>query len=126
MSATAVPIQPIKKGSVLKLWLALILLAAVAVAVAWWGTGAMQYHTTSSGLQYRVVKEGEGAHPTPADLALIDYTGKLTSGKVFDSTRGKQPVPMSVSGTIPGFSEGLQLMSKGAVYRFRIPPQLGY
>ena len=125
MSATAVPIQPIKKGSVLKLWLALILLATIAVAVAWYGTGSLQYQTTESGLQFRVIKEGEGPHPTSADIALIDYTGRLPDGKVFDSSKG-QPRPLAVSGTIPGFSEGLQLMKKGGTYRLRIPPELGY
>jgi FKBP-type peptidyl-prolyl cis-trans isomerase len=126
MSATAVPIRPIKRGSVLRLWVGLILLSVAAAALAWRGTSSLQYHTTESGLQYRVIKEGEGPHPTTADIALIDYTGKLDDGTVFDSTKGKQPVPMPVSGNIPGFSEGLQLMRKGSVYRFRMPPQLAY
>ena len=126
MSVTAVPIQPIKKGSIAKLWLALILLVAAAVAIAWYGTKDLRFTTTESGLQYRVVKEGEGARPTSSDIALIDYTGTLADGKVFDTTRGKQPAPMPVAGSIPGFSEGLQLMRKGATYKFRIPPQLAY
>jgi FKBP-type peptidyl-prolyl cis-trans isomerase FkpA len=126
MSATAVPIPPLKKGSVLRLWLGLIILAIAAAALAWHGTSSLQYQTTPSGLQYRVIKEGEGPHPTTADITLIDYTGRLPNGTIFDSTKGKQPVPMAVNGTIPGFSEGLQLMRKGAIYRFRIPPQLAY
>jgi len=126
MSATAVPIQPLKKGSVLKLWLGLIVLAAAAVALALYGTASMQYQETPSGLQYRVIKEGTGPHPTSADIALIDYTGRLSDGKVFDSTQGKQPAPMPVSGVIPGFAEGLQLMQKGGSYRLRIPPDIGY
>ena len=126
MSATAVPIRPIKKGSVLRLWLGLIVLSIAAAALAWHGTSSLQYQTSASGLQYRVIKEGEGPHPTTADIALIDYTGKLDDGTIFDSTKGKQPVPMALNGTIPGFSEGLQLMRKGATYRFRIPPQLAY
>ena len=73
-----------------------------------------------------MIKEGTGPHPTTSDVALIDYTGKLEDGTIFDTTEGKQPVPMPVSGSIPGFSEGLQLMNKGAVYRLRIPPKLGY
>src|SRR5262245_55230586 len=110
MSVTAVPIRPIKKGSVLKLWLALIVLGAASAALAWYGTRSLQYETTASGLQFRVIKEGEGPHPTASDVALIDYTGRLADGRVFDSTRGKQPVPMAVTGVIPGFSEGLQMM----------------
>lgn len=126
MSATAVPIRPIKKGSVPKLWFALAVLALVAAAAAWLGTSSLQYETTASGLQYRVIKEGEGPHPTANDIALIDYTGRLPDGRVFDSTQGKQPAPMPVTGTLPGFSEGLQLMRKGGVYRLRIPPELAY
>jgi FKBP-type peptidyl-prolyl cis-trans isomerase FkpA len=126
MSATAVPIRPIKKGSVLKLWIGLAVLAAIAAAAAWLGTESQQYQTTASGLQYRVIKEGSGPHPNPSDLVLIDYDGRLADGKVFDSTKGKQPAAMGVTGTIPGFSEGLQLMRKGGSYRLRIPPQLGY
>lgn len=126
MSVTAVPIRPIRKGSVLKLWLALFLLALAAAALAWQGTSSFQFETTASGLQYKVVKPGTGPHPTPSDVALVDYTGKLDDGTIFDSTKGKQPVPMPVSGVIPGFSEGLQLMNRGATYRLRIPPALGY
>jgi len=126
MSVTAVPIRPIRKGSVLKLWLGLALLVLIGAGVAWCGTSAFQYKATASGLHYKVIKEGKGAHPTTSDVALIDYTGRLADGTVFDSTKGKQPVPMPVSGSIPGFSEGLQLMSKGSTYRLIIPPELGY
>ena len=126
MSATAVPLRPLKKGSVAKLWLALIVLSLLAVGAAWIGTERLQYRTTESGLRYQVVKEGSGPHPTDSDVALIDYTGKLADGTVFDSTKGKQPMPMPVNGSIAGFSEGLKLMTKGATYRFRIPSKLGY
>ena len=126
MSVTAVPLRPIRKGSVLKLWLMLIALGVAAAALAFWGTRGFQFETTESGLQYRVIEEGEGAQPTAQDVALIDYTGRLEDGTVFDSTEGKQPVPLPVTGSIPGFAEGLQLMKKGATYRFRIPPQLAY
>jgi FKBP-type peptidyl-prolyl cis-trans isomerase FkpA len=126
MSVTAVPLQPLKKGSVVKLWLAIILLSLGAAALAWSGTNGFQFTTTPSGLQYQVVKEGEGTSPTENDVAVIDYTGRLMDGTVFDSTQGKQPVPMPVGGSIPGFSEGLKLMQKGATYKFRIPPELAY
>jgi hypothetical protein len=126
MSVTAVPIRPIKKGSLAKFWIALVLLALAAAGLAWAGTAGQGYTTTASGLQYRVIEEGEGPSPEPSAIALIDYTGKLEDGTVFDSTEGKQPAPLPVNGSIPGFSEGLQLMSKGATYRFRIPPDLAY
>src|SRR4051794_26099373 len=60
MSVTAVPLRPITKGSVAKLWIGLLLLALAAAAFAWWGTAGQQWTTTGSGLQYRVVKDGQG------------------------------------------------------------------
>ena len=126
MSVTAVPIRPIKKGSLTKFWIGLAVLVLAAAGIAWAGTAGQGYTTTASGLQYRVVEEGEGPRPSPEAVALIDYTGKLEDGTVFDSTEGKQPAPLPVSGSIPGFAEGLQLMNKGATYRFRIPPELAY
>jgi FKBP-type peptidyl-prolyl cis-trans isomerase FkpA len=119
----------VKKGSVLKLWIALALLALVGVAAAWLGTRGVMWDETPSGLQMRTITEGTGAHPTEADVAFVTYTGRLAdSGKVFDSNVGQQPVPFPVAegATIKGFSEGLKLMKKGGKYRLKIPPQLGY
>jgi hypothetical protein len=128
MSVTAVPLRPVKKGSVLKLWIALALLALAGVAAAWVGTRGQVWTTTPSGLQIRTIKEGEGAHPTEADIAFVTYTGRLENGTVFDSNKGQQPVPFPVAegATIKGFSEGLKLMKKGGSYRLKIPPALGY
>jgi FKBP-type peptidyl-prolyl cis-trans isomerase len=128
MSVTAVPLRPVKKGSVLKLWLGLALLALVGIAAAWLGTRGQVWNTTASGLQIRTVSEGEGVHPTETDIAFVTYTGRLEDGKVFDSNEGQQPVPFPVAegATIKGFSEGLKLMKKGGSYRLRIPPALGY
>jgi FKBP-type peptidyl-prolyl cis-trans isomerase FkpA len=126
MSVTAVPIRPIKKGSVTRLWLALILLVAAAGVFAWFGTAGQNWTTTASGLQYRVIEEGTGDRPSANDIALINYEGRLDDGTVFDSNKGQQPAPLPVSGSIPGFAEGLQLMNKGATYALRIPPELGY
>jgi len=80
---------------------------------------------TASGLQYQVLKPGTGAaKPTDDDIVLVNYEGKLTNGTTFDASQ--QPTPMPVKEVVPGFSEGLKLMSKGAKYRFWIPPALGY
>jgi FKBP-type peptidyl-prolyl isomerase-like protein len=125
-SVTAVPIRPLARGSVLKLWLAIIALALVAGALAWWGTRPLQRQITASGLQYQVVQEGEGDAITPADLVRIHYVGRLENGRIFDSSLGGQPVEMAPTGVIPGFSEGLQLMKRGGRYRLWIPPTLGY
>jgi FKBP-type peptidyl-prolyl cis-trans isomerase FkpA len=126
MSVTAVPVRPIRKGSVLKLWLGLAFFALLALGAAWIGTSRHIYQTTPSGLGFRVIKEGEGAHPTESDIALVQYTGRLENGRVFDQNTQGAPMPLAPGATIPGFAEGLKLMRKGGVYRLRIPPRLGY
>jgi FKBP-type peptidyl-prolyl cis-trans isomerase FkpA len=128
MTVTAVPLRPIRKGSVAKLWIALALLALIAGAVAWIGTAGQVWTTTPSGLKYRVIEEGQGNPPTDADIAFVTYTGRLADGTVFDSNVGQQPAPFPVAegATIKGFSEGLKMTRKGGKYRLRIPPELGY
>lgn len=83
--------------------------------------------TTASGLQYEVLKEGTGPHPTKDDMVTIHYKGSLIDGTVFDSSyeRG-QPATFAVGGVIPGFTEALQLMTVGSKYRVWIPAELGY
>jgi FKBP-type peptidyl-prolyl cis-trans isomerase FkpA len=126
MSVTAVPIRPIRKGSVTKLWIGLVVLSLLAAGLAWFGTAGQRYATTESGLQLRVIEDGEGPHPAPTDIVLIDYTGTLEDGTVFDTSEGKQPIPLPVTGSIPGFAEGLQMMRKGGTYRLKIPSELAY
>jgi FKBP-type peptidyl-prolyl cis-trans isomerase FkpA len=128
MSVTAVPLRPVKKGSVLKLWLGLAFLCLIAAAAAWAGTRDLLFATTASGLKVRVIEEGEGPTPTEKDVAFVTYTGRLEDGTVFDSNEGQQPAPFPVAegATIKGFSEGMKMMRKGGRYRLRIPPQLGY
>lgn len=79
---------------------------------------------TASGLQYKVLTPGKGKKPTDSDVALVNYEGKLLDGTTFD--KSPQPTPMPVAGVVPGFAEGLKLMSKGAKYRFWIKPSLAY
>lgn len=83
--------------------------------------------TTASGLQYKVLKEGNGVSPKATDNVKVHYHGTLLDGKVFDSSveRG-QPAEFPLNRVIPGWTEGLQLMKKGAKYRFFIPPGLAY
>ncbi|MBS7333624.1 FKBP-type peptidyl-prolyl cis-trans isomerase [Faecalibacter bovis] len=85
---------------------------------------------TASGLVYEVVKEGTGAKPNANSIVKVKYTGKLLKdGKVFDSTEKNnkgEAVEFPLNAVIPGWSEGLQLMSKGGVYKFYIPSELGY
>lgn len=80
---------------------------------------------TNSGLQYRVIQEGQGETPQETDLVLANYKGGYTNGYIFDESGG-EPVQFSVNGVIPGFSEGLQLMTPGSTYEFFVPSDIGY
>lgn len=83
--------------------------------------------TTPSGLQYKVISEGTGAKPLPTDMVTVNYHGTLPDGTVFDSSvdRG-EPATFRLNQVIPGWTEGLQLMSEGAKYQLFIPQELGY
>jgi FKBP-type peptidyl-prolyl cis-trans isomerase FklB len=83
--------------------------------------------TTESGLQYEVIEEGDGNNPTASDRVQVHYTGELINGDVFDSSRDRgQPVTFGLNQVIPGWTEGLQLMSEGARYKLYIPADLAY
>jgi len=83
--------------------------------------------TTASGLQYEVIKAGDGPKPKATDEVKVHYHGTLIDGKVFDSSvdRG-EPTEFPLNRVIPGWTEGVQLMPKGAKYRFFIPYDLAY
>ncbi|MDO4715798.1 MAG: FKBP-type peptidyl-prolyl cis-trans isomerase [Bacteroidales bacterium] len=83
--------------------------------------------TTASGLQYEVISEGTGRKPKATDSVECHYEGTLITGEVFDSSyqRG-ETATFPLNGVIAGWTEGLQLMSEGAKYRFFIPYNLAY
>jgi len=83
--------------------------------------------TTASGLQYIVINPGSGKKPAATDTVLVNYSGKLLSGKQFDSSYDrKEPLSIELNHVIPGWTEGVQLMSPGAKYKFFIPYNLAY
>lgn len=81
----------------------------------------------ASGLQYEVIREGNGVKPGAASKVTCHYHGTLIDGTVFDSSvkRG-QPANFPLNMVIKGWTEGLQLMPVGSKWRFFIPPDLGY
>jgi FKBP-type peptidyl-prolyl cis-trans isomerase len=83
--------------------------------------------TTDSGLQYKIIKEGKGDKPTVYDTVKVNYEGTLLDGTVFDSSyKRNEPARFQVRQVIPGWIEGLQLMTPGSVFELYIPPNLGY
>jgi FKBP-type peptidyl-prolyl cis-trans isomerase FkpA len=138
MSVTRVPIPPLAKGSLTKLWFGVAAAVAIAGGTAWAGLQTVPQSsagflasnadepgvvTTESGLQIKELTKGTGPSPTDADVTLINYQGTLMDGTPFDAN---QRVPMPVAGSIPGFSEALKRMQRGGKYRLWIPPELGY
>ena len=83
--------------------------------------------TTASGLQYEVIREGNGPKPSATDTVTVHYKGTLLNGTEFDNsyTRG-EPATFQLNRVIPGWTEGVQLMSTGSKYKFYIPYALGY
>lgn len=141
---TAVPLRPVGKSGVAALWIGIAVLLAAGVGGAvcasqkavltamppeqFLAANAKRngVKTTPSGLEYQVIQPGSGPTPTANDIAQIDYRGTLTNGTQFDASKPGQPVALPVGQVVPGFSEALRLMPKGAKYRVWIPPQLGY
>lgn len=83
--------------------------------------------TLESGLQYKILEEGEGSSPSAEDTVEVHYTGTLLDGTEFDSShRRGVPATFGVNQVIPGWTEALQLMKEGAKWQLVIPPDLAY
>ena len=84
-------------------------------------------NTTESGLQYKVIKMGDGAKPGKNDKVKVHYRGRLIDGTQFDSSYDRgQPAEFPVGGVIAGWTEALQLMPVGSKWEVYIPSELGY
>jgi FKBP-type peptidyl-prolyl cis-trans isomerase len=82
---------------------------------------------TKTGLQYRVLRKGNGKSPAPTAEVEVHYKGTLVNGQQFDSSYDRgEPARFPLNRVIPGWTEGLQLMKEGAKYEFVIPASLGY
>jgi FKBP-type peptidyl-prolyl cis-trans isomerase FkpA len=127
---TRVPIQPVAKGSLTKLWLGVALAIAVGAGLAW--------AAVPRGLDVVTIAAGTGPMPKDGDVLFIEYKGKLASdGTVFDESRNiplpvqgifpkGTPFPIEEGATIPGFFEGLKQMQKGGKYTLFIPADKAY
>ncbi len=82
--------------------------------------------TLADGLQYKVIKEGNGTHPSDNDSVTCAYKGTLITGTQFDASPEGAPITMRVDQVVPGFKEALKLMSVGAKWQVFIPSNLAY
>src|SRR5688500_12753276 len=119
-SVTQVPLQPLKRGSLAKLWLGILLLIGAALLLAWAGAGQ------TGGVRVKTIQPGSGLVIGADDGVLIEYEGKLDDGTVFDTSAGRGPAFFPVGGVVPGFSQALQKMQKGGRYEFTLPSELAY
>lgn len=138
MSVTRVPIKPIAKGSLTKLWMGIALLVLIGAGLAWATTSSMRgsFITTENGIKvYTLTASEETETPSSGDVALVNYEGRLLDGTVFDSN---QQIPFSLAGEndpvpppifptiIPGLREGILTMQRGGKYRVVIPSKFAY
>jgi len=77
------------------------------------------------GLRYEILKPGNGPYPKPGQIVLVNYTGRLVDGTVFDKTYN-EPLHIEVGSVIPGWNEGIQKINKGGRLKLYIPPEIGY
>ncbi len=118
---TRVPLQPIGKGSLTRLWLGVLVAVLLAAGLAW--LAAPSFKALANGVTIETLEEGEGGNPGPTDFALVNYRGTLPDGTVFDEG---QQTPMPVNQVVPGFSTALQAMQAGGRYRVQIPADQAY
>ncbi|MBX7539937.1 FKBP-type peptidyl-prolyl cis-trans isomerase [Qipengyuania sphaerica] len=125
---TRVPLQPIKKGSLTKLWLGVIVAILLGAGLAW--------AAAPKAMGVEVLSEGTGESPQIGDVVFVNYVGTLDDGTEFDRSR-PLPIPPGVfpegspllleeGAIIPGFLEGLKQMKKGGKYRLTIPGDQAY
>jgi FKBP-type peptidyl-prolyl cis-trans isomerase FkpA len=112
---TRVPMQPIARGALPKLWLGILAALLVAAGVAWAALPAQ--------VKVETLIAGSGGSPGLEDVALINYKGTLPDGKVFDQ---QQQAVFPLQGVVPGFTKALMQMQRGGKYKVLIPSELGY
>ncbi len=112
---TRVPLQPIAKGSLSKIWLGVAAIALAAGGIAW--------SALPAAVDVQTLTAGSGPSPTLEDVALIKYKGTLPDGKVFDQ---QERAAFPLQGVVPGFTKALLQMQRGGKYKVQIPSELAY
>lgn len=127
---TRVPIQPVAKGSLTKIWLGVIIAILLGAGLAW--------AAVPKGFSVDTLVAGEGPNPQEGDMVFVRYKGMLAStGEVFDESQDiplpvqgvfpeGSPFPVEADATIEGFYLGLQQMQKGGKYELYIPAEMAY
>jgi len=124
---TRVPLQPIAKGSLTKLWLGVIVAVLIGAGIAW--------SAVPKGVTVDTITEGTGPNPAPESVVFIKYVGKLADGTEFDRSQDvplpvpgifPEGIPNRANGFVPGFNEALLQMQKGGKYEIFIPAEKGY
>ncbi|WP_379547888.1 FKBP-type peptidyl-prolyl cis-trans isomerase [Qipengyuania sp. DSG2-2] len=126
---TRVPLKPVAKGSLAKIWIGVILAALLGVGIAWAAVPASTSVDT--------VTAGTGPAPSDGDVVFVEYTGKLTDGTVFDKNEGQAapiqgvfpdgvPFVLEEGAAIPGFLKGLKQTRTGGEYVLNIPADEAY
>jgi FKBP-type peptidyl-prolyl cis-trans isomerase FkpA len=125
MSVTAVPLRPIARGSLVKLWMGLALLVAIAAAIVWAGTASFRPVRTPSGAVVQTVKSGSGPTITMQDVVGFHYKVRAKSHDapvIQDSRQAGQPFVAPPQMVYPGLAEALQHMRQGGSYIVTLPP----
>ena len=124
---TRVPVKPVARGSLVMLFLGILIGLAIAGAFAW--------YTAPKGVSVDEIRAGTGDNPKATDVVFVNYTGKLADGTVFDQS---QPIPLPVQGIlpegtplplenmVPGFREAALQMQRGGKYVVEIPADKAY
>jgi FKBP-type peptidyl-prolyl cis-trans isomerase FkpA len=127
MAASEAAHRPGNRGRGLKLAIALLATVGAGVGLAYAGTAPLKGETTKTGVRIRTLQAGSGPFIQPVDGVMIEYTGKLADGTVFDdSARHGGPQPMIAGQVIKGFAEALTKMQKDGKYKIHIPGALAY
>ncbi len=127
MSVAEAAHRPERRGKAAALWIGFLIVIAAGVGLAWIGAGSLRPTVTSSGLEFRVVKNGSGATIGRADAALMDYVLTSDDGTIIDNSEshgGAQPFAMDQ--VYPGFAEAMTRMQEGGQYRFSMPQSLAF